>query len=225
MNILNYESLPMGGFGGLKEKRFVTDTRAFGSHKEPHAIEGLGNFVYLADANFFPRGQTGMHKHKEVDVISVMVEGQISHAGSLEHGQALTPGMVQVQRAGGEGFSHNEINPDDTENQMIQLWVLPEQRGEPAGYKTYLPATGERRAIYGGNPSQTERFHSHTMIDVAQLTPGQLLQQDGEVMLYLAQGQGIIGKTDIPARSLVHSENILFKALAESQVIVIYLNK
>ena len=34
---------------------------------------------------------------------------------------------VQVQRAGGEGFSHNEINPDDIENRMIQLWVVPEQ--------------------------------------------------------------------------------------------------
>ena len=153
-----------------------------------------------------------MHKHKEVDVISVMVEGQISHAGSLEHGQALTPGMVQVQRAGGEGFSHNEINPDDTENQMIQLWVLPEQRGEPAGYKTYLPATGERRAIYGGNPSQTERFHSHTMIDVAQLTPGQLLQQDGEVMLYLTQGQGRIGGKDFDPPVVGHKTDPRFTA-------------
>jgi hypothetical protein len=51
-----------------------------------------------------------MHGHKEVDVTSVTVEGQIAHEGSLEHGQELKAQDVQEQRAGGDGFP---IAPDE----------------------------------------------------------------------------------------------------------------
>jgi redox-sensitive bicupin YhaK (pirin superfamily) len=107
-------------------------------------------FVYLADARFMPHGETHMHNHHEIDVISVLVDGRLSHEGSLQHGKNLYSNDVQVQRAGGEGFSHNEINPDENWNRMIQLWVLPEQAGQPADYKVYQPVTGELTRIYGG---------------------------------------------------------------------------
>lgn len=66
------------------------------------------------------------YSHKEIDVISIIVEGGINHEGSLKHGQSLGTDQAQAQRAGGEGFSHNEINPDNKKNRLIQLWVLPE---------------------------------------------------------------------------------------------------
>ena len=135
MQVLSRKSLPLGGFAGLTEHRLVTDRRIFGSRKAPNTFDGIGNFVYLADAQFNPRGETHMHPHKEIDVISIMMSGRVSHEGSLEHGQSLNAGEVKVQRAGGEGFSHNEINPDSTKNRMLQLWVLPEVAGELAGYK------------------------------------------------------------------------------------------
>ena len=153
MQVLSRKSLPLGGFAGLTEHRLVTDRRVFGSRKVANTFDGIGNFVYLADAQFNPRGETHMHPHKEIDVISIMMSGRVSHEGSLEHGQSLKAGEVQVQRAGGEGFSHNEINPDSTKNRMLQLWVLPEVAGKPAGYKHYsLAAKGVSR-IYGGKGS------------------------------------------------------------------------
>ena len=139
MEILHRDDLKRGGFAGLRETRLVMDRRVFGGRAEGDTWEGIGNFVYLADARFMPNGETGLHSHKEIDVISVMVEGRIAHEGSLEHGQSMDRHDIQAQRAGGEGFSHNEINPDDTENRMIQLWVLPEHAGEPAGYNLYQP--------------------------------------------------------------------------------------
>ena len=80
---------------------------------EPGTWPGLGNFVYLADAKFIPNGETHLHPHKEIDVISVIVKGRISHEGTLEQGKTLEKNHVQVQRAGGQGFTHNEVNPDD----------------------------------------------------------------------------------------------------------------
>ncbi len=223
MDILQFEDLPQGGFAGLKEKRFVMDTRVFGSRKNPESINGIGNFVYLADANFTPNGETGLHSHHEIDVISIMVEGNTSHAGSLEHGQGLSAGMVQVQRAGAEGFSHNEINPDDTENQMIQVWVAPDEAGEPAGYKTYSPKSGERLQIYGGPKGQTQCFYSKTNVDVINAEAGQVFEQSGDVMVYLSKGSGTVNGQAVVARTLVKAEHLTFSANEDAQLILIYL--
>lgn len=222
MEMLKYDDLPQGGFAGLLERKFVTDARAFGDRKNPAAANGIGNFVYLADANFQPNGETGMHPHREIDVISVMVEGRIHHEGSLEHGQGLDAGMAQVQRAGAEGFTHNEINPDDSPNHMIQLWVLPDEAGEPAGYRVYEPESGKRLQIYGGDKDQEERFYSKTAIDVANVDSNQSVHHDGEVMAFLSKGSGIANGKRIDARTLIHSDGLDFKAEASAQLILIY---
>ncbi len=226
MDILTFDQLPQGGFAGLIERQFVTDRRVFRNADNKPAFDGLGNFVYLADANFMPNGETTMHNHQEVDVISVMVEGRITHAGSLEHGQGLEAGYAQVQRAGGEGFAHNEINPDSTMNQMIQLWVLPDERGEAAGYKVYQPETGKLNKIYGGQKDQDKTFYSQTAIAVAPLEAGQSVElssgDNGEVLAYLSKGCGVINGETVHARTLVRADSIHFDAKEESQLIVIY---
>lgn len=224
MNILRYDDLPQGGFAGLMERQFVTDARAFGERKKDIAADGIGNFVYLADANFQPKGETGMHPHREIDVISVMVDGRIEHEGSLENGQGLEAGMVQIQRAGAQGFTHNEINPDDQPNHMIQLWVLPDETGEPAGYHVYTPETGERLQVYGGSKDQTERFYSQTSIDVANVEAGQTVNHEGDVMVFLSKGSGAVNGESITARTLVRSNGLEFKANSQAQLILIYSN-
>jgi quercetin 2,3-dioxygenase len=174
------------------------------------------------DANFMPHGETGMHNHREVDVISVMIEGSIEHAGSLEHGQALKAGCVQVQRAGGEGFSHNEINPDAKENRMIQLWVLPDSAGEPAGHKICDLLLGEQKLVYGGDKNQSETFDSKTSIVVGQLKPNQTLEHQGACMVYIAKGEGFIQDKKLLPKTLISTDNFIFKARTEVFLILIY---
>lgn len=189
MQILDRKSLPLGGFAGLTEHRLVTDRRIFGGRKAPNTFDGIGNFVYLADAQFNPHGETRMHPHKEIDVISVMMAGRVSHEGSLKNGQSLNAGEAQVQRAGGEGFSHNEVNPDNTKNRMLQLWVLPEESGQSASYKHYtIKAQGITR-IYGGNKNQTNTMASKTTIDIVRLPQGQYIEFNDETLVYVSKGK------------------------------------
>jgi len=224
METLKFDDLSQGGFAGLIERRFVMDQRVFGASKNPGVFDGIGNFVYLADANFLPHGETGMHGHREIDVISVMVDGRVSHAGSLEHGQSLQSGAAQVQRAGAEGFKHNEINPDDSQNNMIQLWVMPDEAGEAAGYKMYEPKPGEVTHIYGGPKGQDDTFYSGTSISVANPHKGQTIKQEGTVMAYLTHGKGTINGEVVDGRTLVRSDNgVEFVAAEDSQLILIYL--
>ena len=201
MNILSRDTLPLGGFAGIKEHRLVTDTRLFGKHKKPNTSEGLGSLVYIADAQYNPKGQSGMHPHSEIDVISVIVKGRVSHEGSMEHGKDLVAGDVQVQRAGGEGFSHNEINPDNSKNRMLQVWALPEVKGQPASYKFYTPALDGATRIYGGSKNQAETFASKTLIDIVHLQAGKSLKLNGGHLSYVIAGQANVSELQSAKKS------------------------
>jgi redox-sensitive bicupin YhaK (pirin superfamily) len=219
---LQRDSLTEGGFAGLREHRLVKSPRAFGlSANDDGSWSGIGNFVYLADARFMPQGETHMHSHHEVDVISVMVDGNIAHQGSMGHGKDLKVNDVQVQRAGGEGFSHNEVNPDDDWNRMIQLWVLPEQAGQAASYKVYQPKQGESTRIYGGFGEQ-DAFSSHTLIDVALLKKDDKIDFKGQFNAYIARGSGVANDEQITDGDMISGENLDFTALSDVQLIVIH---
>lgn len=222
MEILQRDDLKRGGFAGLRETRLVMDQRIFGGGTQSGAWDGVGGFVYLADARFLPKGETRLHGHKEIDVISVMVEGRLSHEGSLEHGQEMESHNVQAQRAGGEGFSHNEINPDDTENRMIQLWVKPERAGESAGYKFYSPKEGEVTRVYGGSTDQNETLDSHTLIDVGLLAAGNTVTLDGPFLAYVTRGSGHISDRTVGDGDLIRGENLDFNAMEPTQLIVVH---
>jgi len=222
VEILQRDDLKRGGFAGLRETRLVMDRRVFDVRAETGAWDGIGNFVYLADAKFLPKGETRLHDHKEIDVISVMVEGRIAHEGSLEHGQEMNSNHVQAQRAGGEGFSHNEINPDDAENRMIQLWVLPERAGGPAGYKLYSPKEGEMTRVYGGSPDQDETLDSQTFIDVGLLTAGNNVTIDGPFLAYVTRGSGRLNDKSVGDGDLIRGENLEFNAVEPTQLIVVH---
>jgi redox-sensitive bicupin YhaK (pirin superfamily) len=135
----------------------------------------------------------------------------------------MGPTDVQAQRAGGEGFSHNEINPDDTENRMIQLWVLPERSDEPAGYKFYAPQLGDMTRVYGGSTDQDKTLDGNTLIDVGLLEAGQHVSVDGPFLAYLTRGSGLLNETSVTDGDLIRDENFSFDAKEETQLIVVHL--
>ena len=222
MNIIKRNKLRRGGFAGLRETRLVMDPRVFRERKEAGTSAGIGRFVYLADASFLPHGDTRMHAHHEVDVISIMIDGRIQHEGSLENGQELAPGDIQVQRAGGEGFSHNEINPDNSKNRMIQLWVLPETPGEPAGYQVFKIQGNGRTRVYGGPADQEETFAARTVIEIGNLAAGESVTQPGRSLAYVTSGEGICGDEVVTEGDLVETRDFNFKAKADSKLILAY---
>jgi len=222
MKILHRDTLPLGGFAGLKEHRLVVDKRVGG---RDDTWDGIGNFVYLADAVFDPYGETKMHAHKELDVISVMLEGSITHEGSLENGASIHAGQVQVQRAGGEGFAHNETNPDSSTNRMIQLWVLPEKKGEKADYKLYDIAQKKLTKIYGGSKKQSTTFDSHTVLEVGRFSKEHSITKEGDFVVYMTEGSAELNNVKVNDGDLIRGTNLHFKVTSEyAQVIIISQN-
>mgnify|MGYP000297466304 CR=1 FL=1 len=218
MQVLKRDSLKLGGFAGLTEHRMVTDSRAFGGRKAPGTWEGIGNFIYLADARFQPFGETGMHGHREIDVISVVLEGRIEHGGSMGQGQYLHAGDVQVQRAGDIGFSHNEVNPDSSENRMLQLWVLPEKPNQPEDYEVITPKAGVVTPIYGGANSA---LPTETTIVVHRPQAGEKVQIDKDSLLYICDGLVTDGESGFVDGDLIRTDQLTLTAKEPSFVIVV----
>ena len=222
MKIIKRNNLRRGGFAGLRETRLVMSPRVFRGQTEAGTSTGIGRLVYLADACFLPHGDTRMHTHRDIDVISVMIQGRIQHEGSLQDGQELKVDSIQVQRAGGEGFSHNEINPDDSKNRMIQLWVMPETPEEPASYKLFQAHANTRTRVYGGPADQDETIVARTVIDIAHLNAGESIGQPGRSLAYVSTGAGSSADETLREGDLVETRDFNFKALTDSKLILVY---
>ncbi len=223
-SIIHRDELHLGGFAGLREHRLVMAPQLWGEHANPGTHPGLGNFVYMADAQFNPNGDTRMHHHQEVDVISVMLEGRLMHEGSLEHGQELITPAVQVQRAGGEGFFHNEVNPDEVKNRMLQLWVLPDQPGEKTAYRLYQPTKGALTRVYGGIKGQ-ETLNNTTIIDVGLLNPGQEIIFEKACVVYFAKGRALADDGSLFSEGdLLSGNHLQLKTESDVHLVVIRQN-
>jgi len=83
------------------------------------------------------RGAAGFptHGHRDMEIISYVVQGGLSHRDSTGGSGVLRRGDVQVMSAG-TGVRHSEFNASATEDvRFLQIWILPEQPGLPAGYR------------------------------------------------------------------------------------------
>lgn len=221
MKIVKRNILRRGGFAGLRETRLVMSPSIFRGHREAGTSTGIGRFCYLADASFLPEGETRMHTHSDIDVISFMVQGRIKHEGSLANGQELNVDDIQVQRAGNEGFSHNEINPDNEKNRMIQLWMLPEDKEAPASYQMFHAEPGKRMRVYGGSPEQKDTFAARTVVDIANVNAGDNVSQPGRSLVYVVVGKGTCEQEEVTEGDLVETRDFDFKASTGCKLIVV----
>lgn len=226
MEILHKKDIVKSGFAGIREYKMLKESRVFGK-KSPNdkSWDGIGNFVYLSDANFIPNGETGMHPHKEIDVISFMVKGRVLHKGTHENGKILDEYEIQVQRGGGTGFLHNEINPDSSENRMIQMWCLPEISGQKDGYKKYALKENSFTQIYGKNENSIDTFNSDTCIKIGSFSKGKTFNIKHPYIAYITKGSVVVNGSEVQNGDLLRGENLQFEAVKDSQIILIYTEK
>lgn len=190
MNILTESSLSIDGFANIKERRYIMDEKSFGDHRDENAFSRFASVIYLADAFIRPQGHTGRHSHKNVDIITVLIRGQLSHQGSLGDGITLHGGDIQVQYAGSVGFEHNEINPASDFNRLIQIWAQPpaDARKMGATYESFHCAPGERQRPYLSTSTDEGGNTITTVIDVIRTKAGDAINLRKNVMLFLVSG-------------------------------------
>jgi redox-sensitive bicupin YhaK (pirin superfamily) len=117
----------------------------------PSAGQGraLGPLRVLADATFAPHSRFPLHGHRDMEILSIVVDGELSHHGDQAQGALLAPRSAQLISAR-DGIVHAEGNDTDGPTRMLQIWFTPyEHGGAPAYFDRQLPAARGRHVVAG----------------------------------------------------------------------------
>ncbi len=184
-----------GSFGWLRSRH----TFSFGSYHDP-AHMGFRSLRVINEDWIEPDSGFPTHPHRDMEILTYVLEGALEHGDSLGTGSTIRPGEIQKMSAG-TGITHSEFNPSHAERtHLLQIWIEPATRGIAPSY-AQVPVRvadepGRLHLVAGSDPNAPIRLQQDASVLATRLRPGD------EVPYEFAPGRGVWVQT---ARGRLHA--------------------
>jgi redox-sensitive bicupin YhaK (pirin superfamily) len=183
---------------------------SFADYYDPKNVH-WGALRVFNDDRVEPGQGFGMHPHRDMEIVTVMLEGALEHRDSLGNRGVLRPGEVQVMSAG-RGITHSEFNHSQKEPlHLLQLWIFPRTKGlEPRWEQKEFPRAERAGRLLpvvtsheasGAGVNSALRIDQDAQVYLSALKPGQEVthasRTDRKAYLFLISGRVTLNGTTL----------------------------
>lgn len=229
--------LPKNNMGtsnlGWLESRFHF---SFAEYRNPQNVN-FGVLRVLNDDIVHPKSGFDMHPHENMEIISYIVDGEITHKDSMGNQETLKRGEVQYLSAG-DGIFHSEHNLHESKDlRLLQIWVYPPKRGLPRLYGSEKFTKDEREnkllnIVSSTNGNGKIKIHQDVNLYVSELEKDKSIEFDidenRQVYFVQIEGESSINDTKLDfgdAMEITKENKIKIEALSNSHFLFIEMKE
>jgi redox-sensitive bicupin YhaK (pirin superfamily) len=207
---------------------------SFGSYHDPRHM-GFGALRVINDDRVAAGGGFDTHGHKDMEIFSYVLEGELAHRDSLGSGSVIRPGDVQLMSAG-TGIRHSEFNASETNPvHFLQIWIIPEKQGLKPAYAEKNFPEAERRnklrvIVSPDGRDGSLKIHQDAAIQAGVLEEGvrltETLKSDRRYWLQVARGTLDVnghGLEEGDGLAITKEESLTLQAKTPSEVLLFEL--
>ena len=169
---------------------------SFSNYYDPENIN-FGSLRVFNDDIIAPNTGFDTHPHKEMEIVSIIFEGQLNHKDSMGNEEVIRAGEVQRMTAG-TGVMHSEHNYGEVPTNLYQLWILPNQSGLKPSYEQKIFSSKSKKNTLLPVVSNKENngalfIHSDATIFLSELEKGKEITYETDesrnIFIYLNNGK------------------------------------
>jgi quercetin 2,3-dioxygenase len=204
---------------------------SFGGYNDPEHM-GFRSLRVINEDRVIPGAGFPAHSHREMEIISYVLEGGLMHKDSLGNGSVIAPGEVQIMSAG-TGITHSEYNAStDAAVHFLQIWIIPDKTGTPPGYaQKALGLDGARgRLLLAAGPERAAAavtIHQDALMYAAKLDAGATVSHELRPGrgAWLQVARGIVALNDTEMRegdgaAIEGEPRLEIEAMTEAEVLL-----
>ena len=170
------------------------------------------------DDKIAPNSGFPMHSHQEMEIVTIMLAGSLTHNDSMGNTRKISAGDIQYMSAG-TGVIHSEMNTEDSPVSLYQLWFYPIKSGIPPHYQEHAYEHMEEKGLHllmspdGRNGSI--KANTDSILLYGNLLPGgthtRELKEHNQVLIYMKKGELTVGEECIQEgdQLRIHGEILL----------------
>ena len=206
-------------------------TFSFADYYDPQHM-GFRALRVINEDRVAPGKGFGTHPHRDMEILSYVLDGALAHRDSMGTGSIIRPGDVQRMSAG-TGVSHSEFNASTSEPvHFLQIWIMPERRGVKPGYEQQTIPPALQDGILKLIASQTGRegsltIHADVSVYAGRFTAGQrgsvALAAERHAYVHVARGHVRVNGRDLgpgDGAALSREAGVDVEGVADGEVLV-----